>query len=620
MNLKSHRLAWSLMGIVAVGCGGSSAKSPEAGAGVDASPDGTADATQPTVDASADANLPLTGAGSHVLVPTPPSAPITLVGSGPDTCTNQIPAPGDRWCAFTKPGSTLGFNELWVIDVTKAAAGVAITCDTTDANCLRLTNGLFQDPMAGFSMDGFEGDTLIYYAELGPTATATTGFIGPVYGWRPGWSGGRALTGTAGVVCSGQAVSDTALCFENRDDSVTTQVSYELHAGTLPGDGAAGLPKVDNVLISLSSDDMNVRKFQADLSADGTYVAWSARPTATGVETLNLQKVGDTSTRVTVAQDVTRWAISGDGTQWYWLSKFNYDVNGNESGTLQAAAFPSGTGATATTLASAVSDFVPAGQRGLVFRSGETQGLANLTFMADTNAATALKALDTGVLAVVDQSTDGNETVYVKNVSAAGTLTDLFIASSTGGAPCALATQTVAAPTASFISGGAIAAWASVDELTNNIAGQYTTVSNCTTRVFAQNVAQWIPASDQGYVYLDQVVVLSDGVTQVGNVNYNKVSGGVLPSGTLVGTQAAAVFAPLLPTLPAVVYSVAVGSPVDGLYINATLPFSSRAVVPPDGCTVSVTGTPGAEPAPDGSTNPAPEAGAEASTDLSGTE
>jgi hypothetical protein len=42
-----------------------------------------------------------------------------------------------------------------------------------------------------------------------------------------------------------------------------------------------------------------------------------------------------------------------------------------------------------------------------------------------------------------------------------------------------------------------------------------------------------------------------------------------------VQTRADPVFAPLLPALPAVVYTVNAGGNTDGLYINAALPFAT---------------------------------------------
>src|SRR4051812_41018888 len=115
MNRTAPGLALLLVGTVAVGCGGGS-QGPfgEAGTNFDAKPEAKPDAGAPEAKAP-----PMAGDGSKLVV----GGSVTLIGSGTDSCTNQTPAPGDRWCAFTKPSSSLGFDELWVINVTKVAAG-----------------------------------------------------------------------------------------------------------------------------------------------------------------------------------------------------------------------------------------------------------------------------------------------------------------------------------------------------------------------------------------------------------------------------------------------------------------------------------------------------------------
>jgi hypothetical protein len=577
MNRKAPGLAFLLVGTVAIGCGGGGAqKFPEAGTNFDAKPEQKPDAGGPEVTGS------MTGDGSRLLIP----GSVVLIGSGPDSCTNQVPAPGDRWCAFTKPSTLLGFNDLWVINVTKAAAGATIKCDTSDANCVRLTSGLFEDPSIGFRIHGFDGDTLIYYAELGPTAVDQ--FVGPIYGWRPGWTGGRKLTSDTGVVCSGHPRSATALCFEGRDDSISTQVSFELHAGIMGPVDTGPLPKVDKLLIGTDKDAMGVRKFQADLSDDGAYVAWSARADALGVESLNVQKVGDDASRIAVAQDVSRWTISPDAKKWYWLKKFNYDLNGAESGTLEVANFPKGD--VVSTLAAGVADYSSAGDTGVLLRSSVTQGVGDLTLVADRAAPATVKVLDKSVLGVLEQSKDGTKAIYTKTQTLDG-LFDLFIGSSTATVPCPLASTPIAAPIGTFISAGGIVAWARINGLTNQVEGMYTTASDCHSRKFAADIFRWLPVSDEGYVFLD--TINPDGSDEA-TLRYAKVASGALPAtGTVVQTLVASVFAPLLPTLPAVVYTVGTRTSADGLYINATLPFTTMPVVPP----------PDAGPATDGSSD-----------------
>ena len=49
---------------------------------------------------------------------------------------------------------------LFVVNVTKAAAGTPITCGATDANCLKLTDNFGEDDDHPAM---FRGDTLVYY-------------------------------------------------------------------------------------------------------------------------------------------------------------------------------------------------------------------------------------------------------------------------------------------------------------------------------------------------------------------------------------------------------------------------------------------------------------------------
>lgn len=594
MNRKAPGLAFVLFGTVAVGCGGGS-QTPykEAGVDFDAKPDKVVETGAPEVAA------PMAGDGSKLLLP----GSATLIGSGPDSCTSQTPAPGDRWCAFSKPSSRLGFDELWVINVTKASAGTAIKCDTTDENCLRLTSGLFSDPDAGFRIHGFDGDTLIYHAELGPTAVDS--FVGPIYAWRPGWTGGHKLTSDTGVVCSGHPKAAVALCFEGRDESVTDQLSYELHAGVLSANDTAPLPKVDSLIIAVRGDADGTRKFQADLSDDGKWVGWSARQMPTGPEVLKAQKVGDNASRVTVASDVTRWSISPDAAKWYWLKKFNYDPNGAESGTLESANFPMGDAV--ATLAMGVGDYSAAGTKGLLLRTGEAQFVGELKLMADRDAPSTLKTFDKGVLGVLQQSPDGTKAVYAKDATL-DPLVDLYIASSTAATPCTLASETIAEPAATFVSNGSMLAWARFNELALEIEGLYTTVEDCRSRKFSTNIASWQSVSDEGFVYQDDFDV--DGADEA-TLNYTKVANGLLTTpGTKIQTRATSVYSPLLPALASVVYSVQTHGTGDGLYINTKLPFTTSTGAPPsDG------GTDTAAPTPDAAADVASDAAAEAGSD-----
>src|SRR5262249_35089092 len=106
----------------------------------------------------------------------------SLISAGPP-CTGETGATGDRWCAFVTPFGSYP-SDLYVVDVTKAAAGTSITCGVADPNCLHLTTSFTQDDptQSNVHLAMFQGDTLIYY-----DATATP------FAWRPGMTAGRAL-------------------------------------------------------------------------------------------------------------------------------------------------------------------------------------------------------------------------------------------------------------------------------------------------------------------------------------------------------------------------------------------------------------------------------------------
>src|SRR5262245_58289426 len=62
----------------------------------------------------------------------------SMLWDGP-SCTADDGATGDRWCAFVTPGSAGGRN-LFVVDVSRVAAGDTVTCGgaSPDPSCLLL--------------------------------------------------------------------------------------------------------------------------------------------------------------------------------------------------------------------------------------------------------------------------------------------------------------------------------------------------------------------------------------------------------------------------------------------------------------------------------------------------
>ena len=202
------------------------------------------DARPGTGGVSGDAGVrptPVVGAGVTTLA----SGAAFLVGVGEDSCTNQDPPSGDRWCAFTMPSSFIGGDDLWVINVTKAAAGTPIKCDVSDLNCLLLTSTLYTGDL---TLHSFFGDTLIFYADSarhsGGVRLASGNERGPPVDHN-------ALPGG----CAGHQTTDAVRCLQNPDNTtVTGRTTFDLSAGFVTVDGKALLPKVTTFIAALATD------------------------------------------------------------------------------------------------------------------------------------------------------------------------------------------------------------------------------------------------------------------------------------------------------------------------------------------------------------------------------
>jgi hypothetical protein len=513
---------------------------------------------------------PVASPASRLVVP----GDATLVGHGADSCTNEAGATGDRWCAFARPDGPV--FELWALNVTKAANGATVLCDGSDPSCLRLSERLFKSRAAGFADAGFNGDTLIY-GETTDTGESTTPFLGILYAWRPGVTGGRALTSNLGIACVGHARSDAVMCFENRSgDGLVEDLTVDLLAGEVASTGGGGLPKMDTLLLTSTTDAPGAPlRAGFELSPDGATVAWSTRTKADPVETLHAQALAGMSAPLVVARDVSQWTFSPDGTAWYWLAGYNYDVTGAPAGTLQTATFPMGA---PDTLASAVGDFGPVGA-GLWLRMDVTADVGTLRWMPDRLQPDVVTTVDAKVLAVLDQVSNGASFLYAKTFvptrpapQATTTITpelvDLTVGAPGTGASCVVS-ATPAALNAAFTPRGDVVLWERYDMGTASSQGLATTVSSCATTPFATRLGGLLPAGsgadDAGYLFLED----TDPSAGEGTLRYARVmNGAVVVAESALQTRAAPVFAPL-PPLSAVAYTVATGTAADGLYLAA---------------------------------------------------
>jgi len=340
-------------------------------------------------------------------------------------------------------------------------------------------------------------------------------------------------------------------------------------------------------------------------------VNWSSAQQMGGLEVLKTQKVGDDSTRITVATDVSLWTTSPDGTRWYWLSHFNYDITGMRSGDLQTAPFPAGTAP--TTLMPSVGDFAVARSGSLVARAMVSNGRGELRAIPDPVVApTAVVVLDTGVVAFLAIGSQGH-VVYTKNVEPTFSFLDLYVQKLDGtGSVCTLTAKTDGQRSVVFLPGGGGLVWVQVTNLDSPIdvnlmyRESFTRLSDCTTMPVATNIGSYNIAGDTGVLIEDDF----DGT--MGTLRLQTVTGGEV-LGTqppvLIQTQVNDYLA-VAPSPGVVLFTVSANSTSDGLYLHLIAPPPSGGV---DASTESASGDDGARP--DASLPDVPQADAGAGDD-----
>ena len=475
-----------------------------------------------------------------------------VLQSGP-ACTSQQGATGDRWCAFVaaSPTSATAFD-LFVVNISRAAAGVTVTCGPTpDPNCLRLT--------AQFAEDAnhpafFQGDTLVYF-----DITATG------YGWRPGMTAGRVLAQPSAtiadvVLCVPDTIGTAVFCLgvlASQPDPDRTMT--DLLVGKLDSTLTPALSRVETVM-AFNTADGDVPRFQVGFPSPGTdTIAWSGRATPTGPEILKRQTIGNDATRATVASDVHNWAASPDGSRWYWLSA----VDGYGFGTLQSSPFSSG--ASPVTLATDVVQFLfPAGQA-LVYLNTSYEALA----VADpVGAPTAVTTLAIDVLGFSAISRQG-DVAYVTDYDGNTMLSDLRVRrwnSTSGG--CTL-TGTTNSLGGIFSPDSGAVVWVR----DNNGASEmlYSRLSDCSSTSVSPGVLQLDTVGDRAVMYLDTLVrppvggpSIPTGTLRAQLVGANHT---LAATASMVSQQVGSV-ATAAPNPTVIIYSVNGRTAADGVYIR----------------------------------------------------
>ena len=548
--LRHARIAVAILFVIGgLGCGGGSSAKPDAG--------GTGGGSLGGVGLGGAGG---TGGGAGAAMPTGArvfqgmQAGLLDMGA---PCTSEVGATGDRWCAFLD-FSMLTTTPLFVVNATKAAAGTPITCGSTDANCLKLTDSFGEDTNHPAL---FRGDTLVYY-----DATTATPF-----GWRPGMAAGKALAtldADADAVCTpstkGSAIACIRLLPTAMQTDPTNLALVDVLAGHLEDVGTPPLARVDTV-IAASMSDQAVTHFQVGFPVPGSEtIAWSARSSVSGPEVLKIQTMGNDASRVTVASGVSTWQVSPDGARWYWLSGIS---DTTAVGALQSAPFPAGT--SPVSLASNVTQYENPSPSSLVVIDTANK----MTFFADpAGAPTTSQSLDTGVQSFL--SFDGKGTVaYVKTITRNSDMsvraTDLFVKKTDGTNVCALTSASDAYPFAfDFIASGGAAAWA--QRTITSASMQYTRFSDCMKMTVGANAVFFVQTiGDKGVVFLDGL----DSTLGVATAKLRAIaSDGALSAdpAIVVSGQVGSLAVPTGTDM--LVYSVNGGGNDDGIYVRGFTP------------------------------------------------
>lgn len=460
------------------------------------------------------------------------------------SCTKEEGAQGDRWCVFVGLSSA-GEPNLFAVNVSQVIAGVPVSCDTPDANCLVLTE-FVAGSSADFHPTFFAGDTLVYYDK------ALTAYV-----WRPGMEAGRLLASRDGThdiafctpAAQGTAVACLAIPFEQPDDSL---IAAELYAGSADGESEPLLAPVDSVIAATTEDTDRVHRFGFGPLSNG-YIAWSSREEPGGPEFLELQRVGDPDSRIAVATDVHDWSISGDGSNWLWVRA----ANELGIGTLQIASFPDG--AYPTDVIGGVFDY-RVNDRGSVVVLNDVRAIISVP--DPLGAPDEHVLIDSEVGSLVEFSDQG-DIAYAKRFVGSG-VNDLLVSRFDGSRSCVLdATASAALGSVHFSPEAGTVLWARAS--TTGFDAYHSRPSDCGTEALASdvNVLGWIGRGHA--IFVDEV----DAARSSGSLRFRKVgiNGRVHPDPPTLIAENVDTYATWGPDL--LLYTISAGTEQDGAYVRA---------------------------------------------------
>jgi hypothetical protein len=496
-----------------------------------------------------------------------------LVGDTLSVCSNQTTGSfsADRWCAFTLPYRLPGRTELWVINATKAIAGTPVKCDpnapTADPNCKLLTTELWTsqptDGPAHPETHRFDGDTLVFHAFSSSTLDP---YVGPIYAWRPGWPEPRQLSqGTRAYTCGAHFGAELALCIEDLTDVAPLQ--FNLTAGPLGG--LKTMARITPTRPGTQSSQWSVT-----LTRAGDHVVFSTGgPAREQTEALYVVRTADiagaaTITPTKVADNISRWRLSVDGKQIFYLRNYNYSTEGDPSGNLMVADFPSLMNermlAAKVGLFQVLSDGTET-NRGLGMFQDVVINKGNYRIMRDVAMPAALATVATGVSSIT-LSRNLDYAWFSKEIDVNVGLTDAWIARTDGtGTPCQLTSSIQGALFGSpFTPNSRMVLWVDRVDTTDGVGeGWYSPVEGCgaaSRKKFADRIDYWFADGNEWLVYSD------GGVFQTSDLKVAPTPGGNTIGAPTVVQQSISRLFGIVPGFQALLFSISGSAGSDGLY------------------------------------------------------
>jgi hypothetical protein len=373
------------------------------------------------------------------------------------------------------------------------------------------------------------------------------------------------------------------VCIENVSPEGVTPVTWDIHAGGLE---AGPMKKV--ATITPVHPQTEASQWASGFTATGDHFVFSTPSVATGNrETLFFIKTTDIGTAIPTQvgiPGVSRWSLNAAGTRWFYLKDYNYNRQGEPSGTLYMSDFP--TGANELRIQSAgggLAPLIPGGSvRGvgtyqvLVDASNNDAGLGLLVNVVGGRGNYRQMKNPAGspddpanVVSVVNDvasmpiySPDLRFYYFAKAVDEQVGTTDTWVVKSDGTGSCAL-TATLASAIFGFpfTSDSSLMFWMdNFDAATDSGEGWVANPDGCASkRRFASAVDFWFVDGARGLLYSDD----SDGNNV--SLRYAPVQSGQLVNSGPLHRQVDRMYA-VLPNFEAVLFSISNQGVADGVY------------------------------------------------------